>query len=130
MSLFKEHNHIVVDVHADVAVRLILNRETAPKQAQTVPRLVIPVVELSLYVLRDVRIVARPETLQRLDRAHHRHLRHLWIHVVPLNPNPPVRILPIDVQRVPVVARHHHRLRPIRAPHSVSLNLSGHYFYH
>ena len=56
-SLFKEDNHVVVDVQANVAVGLILHGEAATENDQAVPRLPEFVVELRLHILCDVRVV-------------------------------------------------------------------------
>ena len=58
MSLLEEHDHVVVDVEADVAVSFVLNGETASKQAETMPGLPISIIELGLDVLGNVRVIA------------------------------------------------------------------------
>ena len=94
------------------------------------PRFSVFGVEFSFDVLGDVRVVARAETLQRLDGAHHRHLRHLGVHIVALDPDAAVRILPVDVQRVPIVARNDDCLRAVGPAHAIGLNLSCNNFDH
>ena len=53
-SLFKEDDHVVVDVEADVAVGLVLHGEAAAQDDQAVPRLAEFVIELCLDVLSDI----------------------------------------------------------------------------
>ena len=53
-SLLEQNDHVVVNIEADVAVGLILHRETATKDDQAVPSLSKLVIELGLHVLGNV----------------------------------------------------------------------------
>ena len=66
-SLFKEHDHVVVNVEADVAVSLILHRETAAQNDQTVPRFAEFVIEFSFDILSNIRVIRLTETLKPFD---------------------------------------------------------------
>ena len=129
-SLFKENDHVVVDVQANVAVGLILYGEAATENDQAVPRLPEFVVELRLHILCDVRVVRRAEALEALDYRDNGGLGHLSIHVVPLDPDFTIGCATIDLQRVPVVTGHNDGLSAIRAAYTISLHLRCYDFYH
>ena len=46
ISLFEEHDHVVVDIEADVAVGLVLHGEATSEDDQTMPGLSIVIVKL------------------------------------------------------------------------------------
>ena len=94
-SLFKNDNHIVVDVETDVAVGFILNTKATSKQTKTMPRLSILSIELGLDVFCHIAVVARSETFECLDGCYYGKLRHFWLHVVPLDPYPSVCVCAI-----------------------------------
>ena len=102
-SLLEEHDHVVVDVKANVAVGLVLDAKAAAQQTQAAPRLAVPIIELRLDVLRDITVVAAPESFERLDRCYHRHLRHLRNHVVSFDPHTSVCVRPVNLKCVPIV---------------------------
>ena len=66
-SLFKQNDHIVVNIQADVAVGLIPDGEAASEDDEAMPGLPKFVVELGLDVFCDIRVVRRPKSLQALD---------------------------------------------------------------
>ena len=129
-SLLEQNDHVVVNIEADVAVGLILHREAATKDDQAVPRLPKLVIELSLHVLGDVRVIRRPEALQALDHRNHSGLRHLRIHIVSLNPNFAIRGAAVDLEGVAVVTGDNDGFSAVGPSHAVSLHLSGHDFHH
>ena len=66
-SLFKEHDHVVVDVQADVAVGLVLHREATSQDDQAVPRFTEFVIEFSFDILSNIRVIRLTETLKTFD---------------------------------------------------------------
>ena len=129
-SLFKQNNHVVVNIQADIAVGLILDGKAASENDETMPGLPKFVVEFGLDVFCDIRVVRRPKSLQALDHGNHCCLCHLCIHVVPLNPDLPVGGASINFEGVAVVTSDDDGLGAIGSADAVRLHLRCYYFDH
>ena len=57
LSLLEKNNHIVINIEANVAIRLVLHREAASEDDQTMPSLSELVIKVRLDVLRNVGVV-------------------------------------------------------------------------
>ena len=130
VSLFKENHHVVVNIQADVAIGLVLHREATSEDDQAVPRLPKLVIELSLDVLRDVRVVRAAETLQTLDDGDDCSLSHLLVHVVSLNPDFSIGGGAIDFKSVAIITSNDYSLGAVRSLDTEGLNLCGDDFDH
>ena len=87
LSLLEKNYHIVIDVEANVAIRLILHRKAASEDDQTMPSLSKLVIKVGLDVLRNVGVVRGTKALQALDHRYDSGLCHFGVHVVSLDPN-------------------------------------------
>lgn len=129
-SLFEEDDHVIVDVHANIAVRFVLYGEAATQQAQAMPCFSIFAVEFSFDVFSNVRVVTRAKSFQCFDGAHDAHLGHLGVHVIALDPNAAISILPVDVQSVPVVTGYNDGFGAVGAAYAIGLNLGRNNLHH
>ena len=130
LSLLEKNNHIVIDVEANVAIRLVLHRKTASQNDQTVPSLSELVIKFGLDVFRDVGVVRGAKTLQALDHRDDRGLSHFSIHVVSLDPNFSVCCRTVDLECITVVTGNNNCFSSIGAFDAESLNLRGYNFNH
>ena len=113
LSLFKEYNHIVVDIEAYVAISLILNRETTSQNDQAMPGLAKFVVEFRLNVLGNIGVVRGTEALQSFNHRDHSGLGHFCVHVVSFDPDLAIGGTSIDLKCVAIVACNYNCLSAI-----------------
>ena len=130
LSLFEEDDHVVVNVEANVAISLILNREATSQNDQAMPGLAKFVVEFRLHVLGDIGIVGGTEALQSFNHRDHGSLCHFCVHIVSFNPDLTIGSPSIDLKCVAIVACNDDCLSAIRSTNAVSLYLSCYYFNH
>ena len=86
-SLFKQNDHRVPNVQANVAAVIVSDRVSALLDHETVPGPLIPAIKLFLYLASDIREVIRLMALKRSQCSDNRMLNLILTHVRSLNQN-------------------------------------------